>query len=69
MTTNVFAIRALTIAKALELYADTRMKANRAYTPTAMLKAAKEITGSTFKRGEYKQAATAIRKKLRCEQS
>lgn len=64
---NVFAIRALTIAKALELYADTRMKANRMYTPTNMLNAANGITGKTYKRGEYRQAATDIREKLKCD--
>lgn len=56
---NIF--RAIVIASALELYAKTGMQANRAYTPTAMLKAAAEMTGRTFKRGQYTEAATALR--------
>lgn len=55
---NVF--RSAVIASALRLYAKTGMKANRAYTPTAMLKAAAEITGQKYKRGEYMKAAEDI---------
>lgn len=51
----------LVIASALRLYAKTGMKANRAYTPTAMLAAAKRITGRAFKRGQYVQAADALK--------
>ena len=57
---GVSVFRALTIARALRLYDKTGMKVNRAYTPTAMLKAAAEITGLTFKRGEYEKAAQAL---------
>lgn len=53
--------RALTIAAALKLYAKTGMKPNRAYTPTNMLRAAEQITGKKFKRGQYLQAADALR--------
>lgn len=49
--------RAFAIAQALRLYAKTGMQANRAYTPTAMLKAASSITGKKYKRGQYVQAA------------
>lgn len=52
--------RARTIASALRLYAKTGMKANRAYTPTNMLKAAEAITGTKFKRGQHEQAAQAL---------
>lgn len=52
--------RAYVIASALKLYADTGMKANRAYTPTAMLKAANEITGHVYRRGQYNAAAMAL---------
>lgn len=45
--------RAKAIAGALKLYAKTGMKANRAYTPSAMLAAAKEITGKDY-RGKTK---------------
>jgi hypothetical protein len=58
---DVEGYRALTIAKALELYAKTGMKVNRAYTPTAMLKAANEITGHTYRRGQHTAAALALR--------
>jgi hypothetical protein len=36
------------------------MKPNRAYTPTAMLKAASAMTGEAYKRGEYEKAATDL---------
>ena len=54
--------RAKTIASALRLYAKTGMKMNRAYTPTNMLAAASEITGTKFKRGQFVQAAEALTK-------
>jgi len=53
--------RATVIASALKLYANTGMKANRAYTPSNMLAAATEITGIKFKRGEYLKAAEALK--------
>lgn len=53
--------RALAIASALRLYARTDMKANRAYTPSAMLAAAAQITGRAFKRGQYLEAADALK--------
>lgn len=56
---NVF--RCTVIASALKLYAATGMQANRAYTPSAMLKAAFEETGIKFKRGQYLEAAEAMR--------
>lgn len=52
---NVF--RAITMKHALQLYAKTGMKANRAYTPTAMLAVATEYTGKKYKRGQYDLAA------------
>ena len=60
MNPQVAAFRAKTIAVALELYAKTGIKVNRAYTPTAMLAAAAEITGQPYKRGQYVQAAADI---------
>lgn len=56
---NVY--RATAIGAALRLYAKTGLKVNRAYTPTAMLKAANEITGQSFKRGQYAEAGEALR--------
>jgi hypothetical protein len=58
------------IAGALDLYAKTGMKVARNYTPTAMLAKANELTGLTFKRGQYALAAEALRKaadKIRSE--
>ena len=57
---GVSTYRACVIKSALQLYAKTGMKANRAYTPTAMLAAASDITGLKFRRGQYQQAADAI---------
>ncbi len=55
LAVNVY--RATVIASALRLYAQTGMKANRAYTPSNMLAAATQITGKTYKRGHYLRAA------------
>jgi hypothetical protein len=48
------------LASALRLYAQTGMKANTAYTPSAMLRAAERWTGQKFKRGQYLEAAKAV---------
>lgn len=56
---NVF--RATAIASALRFYAKTGMKMNRAYTPKAMMAAASQITGQTFKARDYAAAAEALR--------
>lgn len=53
--------RATAIASALKLYANTGMKMNRAYTPTAMMKAAHQITGLKFKPRQYLEAAAALK--------
>lgn len=58
--TNMPLFRAAVIASALKLYHSTGIKANRAYTPTAMLKAANEITGHHYRRGQYLMAAEGI---------
>jgi hypothetical protein len=55
---NVY--RAKVIASALRFYAKTGMKVNRAYTPTAMIKAANEMTGHVYRRGQYEAAAAAL---------
>jgi hypothetical protein len=52
--------RAITLKHAIAFYAKSGMKVNRAYTPTRMLAAAGEITGQTFKRGQYAQAVAAL---------
>jgi hypothetical protein len=56
--------RAVVIKHALILYAETGRKANRMYTPTNMLNAATSITGKTYKRGQYVQAAADIQSVL-----
>lgn len=52
--------RAIVIKHGLKMYAACGMQPNRAYTPTRMLAAAGEITGQTFKRGQYAQAIAAL---------
>jgi hypothetical protein len=52
--------RAASLASGLKLYAKTKIKPNRAWTPTAMLCAAAEITLKTYSRGEYLQAAADL---------
>lgn len=56
----VSVFRALSIASGLRFYAKTGMKINRAYTPSNMLRAATEITGKKYKRGEYERAAADL---------
>lgn len=55
---NVY--RAAAIKAALGLYAKTGMQVNRAYTPSAMMRAAAEITGKKFKARDYAGAAAAL---------
>ena len=57
--------RALAIAKALKLYANTKMMVNKAYTPTAMLRNAAQITGNNYRRGEYMKAHDDIMELLK----
>lgn len=47
---------AIALKHAIRLYVRTGMKANRAYTPSAMLAAASRYTGKTYKRGQLQQA-------------
>ena len=53
--------QALTLAKALELYAKFGMKPNRALTPTKMLDMARNITGKDIKARDYKGAAVHLK--------
>ncbi len=48
--------RATALWSGLGMYLKCKMQPNRAWTPTAMLKAASGITGKTYKRGQYQQA-------------
>jgi hypothetical protein len=53
--------QAIVIARALDLYRTTGMRANRAYTPKAMMATASRILGRTFKPRAYQEAADALR--------
>lgn len=57
---DVGIFRAIVIAQGLRLYARTGMRPNRFYTPSAMMKAARDITGQTFKARDYHGAADAL---------
>jgi len=57
---GVATYRAITIKHGLKFYAKTGVKPNRGWTPTAMLRAAGEITGNTYKRGEYDRASADL---------
>jgi hypothetical protein len=51
----------ITVLKsAIKLYRDTGMKANRAYTPTNMKRTAENLTGLTFKRGDWDTMIDAL---------
>ncbi len=61
MNNNPIVFQCLTLATAIDLYANTGIKANRSYTPTSMLRTAANITGKKFKRGQFKIASDALR--------
>lgn len=51
---------ATVLASGLRLYAKTGMKPNSAWTPTAMIRKANELTGHVYRRGQYNMAAAAL---------
>lgn len=55
--TKLFA--ATMLRSAIDLYVETGVKVNRAYTPTAMLAAASRYTGKPYKRGPRGLAAAS----------
>lgn len=57
---DVGVYRAVVIANALRFYARTGFKVNRAYTPSNMMRAAREITGQAFRPRDYTGAADAL---------
>lgn len=59
-TDEIQLYRAVVIRSALRMYKDTGRKANRAYTPQAMLRAAAGITGKEFKPRDYQGAIDAL---------
>lgn len=58
MNTDMY--QALVVRKALQLYAKTGIKANSAYTPSAMMRTAERITGRRFKSRDYLGATAAL---------
>lgn len=52
------------LKRAIKLYRDTGMKANRAYTPTNMKRTAERLTGLTFKRGDWDAMIDALQSLL-----
>lgn len=62
---NVFVMA--TVATGLRLYAKTGMKPNRAWTPTAMMRKAEELTGEKFGKRDYLKAADALTAKVQSE--
>lgn len=61
MTISPSKFQALAIAKALEVYARSRISVNRAYTPRNMMLTAQKITGRHFKPQDYTSAANALK--------
>ena len=51
---------AVTLASGLRLYARAKIKPNRNWTPTNMIMKANEITGHTYRRGQYEAAADGL---------
>lgn len=59
---NTFAL--IVLKRAIKLYIQTGMKANRAYTPKNMLAKAGELLGKTYKRGQLQQAHDDLQAKF-----
>lgn len=53
------------VRRALILYAETKIVANRAYTPKNMLDYVERETGKKFKIGQYHEAAAALDLKIK----
>lgn len=60
MDKSVELFRAISLKHGLKLYAKTGMKPNRQWTPSAMMRTAKAITGKTFKPRDYNSAVEAL---------
>jgi len=59
----VSVFQCIVIADALDFYAKTGMRVNRAYTPANMRRTAEAITGKKFKARDYAGMAEALREK------
>lgn len=57
----------IVIRRAIMMYRDTGMKANRAYTPKNMKLMAEKITGKKFKARDYDGMIAALTEKLGCD--
>lgn len=57
---GVAAYQVIVLRSALKLYRDTGMRANRAYTPTAMMKLTRKLTGKKLKARDYTGAIDAL---------
>lgn len=54
------AYQILALRVAIKLYANTGIKANSAYTPSAMLATASKLADVKFKRGQFQEAYDAL---------
>lgn len=61
MKTDVRRYQAVVVAQALELYAKKGIRANTAYTPSAMMATAYRILGQTQPRRDYLGTARRLR--------
>jgi hypothetical protein len=52
--------QAIALKHGLILYANARIRPNRAWTPTKMLRLASTFTGKHYQRGEYLRAAQDV---------
>jgi hypothetical protein len=59
--TPVRRYQAVVIATALELWADKRIRVNRAYTPAAMMRTAGRILGMYQPAQSYRETAAKLR--------
>lgn len=63
--TNTDIYRAIVIKHAINFYRLHHVKVNRAYTPKAMMDAARQITGATLAPRDYLGAEEALEKWLK----
>ena len=65
---NPLIYQAMVLRQALKLYAHGGIRVGRAWTPTRMLKTASNITGRTYRRGCYLEAAGDLTEWIRGQQ-
>ncbi len=59
-TAGVATYQAIALKHGIKLYAKTKMKPNRMWTPTAMKALAEHITGRGFRRGDWDAMVEAL---------